>query len=448
MLKLEQVFKLRENGTDIPTEIMAGVTTFMTMCYIIFVQPAILSSCGMDFGAVMVATCLASALATLLMGFYANYPIALAPAMGHNIYFAYTVCGAAASGGLGYPWPVALGAIFISGSIFILVSSLGFREKLIEAVPESLRYAIAIGIGLLIALVGLEWAGLVVDKPVVLVGLGNLTSKPALLSLFGIAVIGILLTLQVKGAIMWGMLATALLGLPLGVIKYQGLISPPPSLSPTLFKLNILDLFTKPEFFSVIFVFFFLDLFDTIGTLIGVSEEGNFMRQGKLPRAQQALLSDAVGTVTGAALGTSTITSYIESAAGISAGGRSGLANIVTAFLMLVALFFYPLVKMIGGGYDAGNGVMLYPVIAPALIIIGCIMMKAMKKIAWDDYSEAIPAFITLIFMPVTFSITEGIALGFISYCLLKAVSGKGKQVSWILYLFSGLFILRYIFLV
>ncbi len=447
-MQLEQLFKLKENGSDISTEIMAGVTSFMTMCYIIFVQPAVLSACGMDFGAVMVATCVASALATLLMGLYANYPIALAPAMGHNIYFAYTVCGSVSNGGLGYTWPVALGAIFVSGAIFIAVSSFGFREKLIEAIPESLRYAIAVGIGLLIALVGLEWAVLVVDKPVVLLGLGDLTSKPVLLSLFGVMCISVLLTLEVKGAIMWGIIITTLLGLPLGVVKYQGFISLPPSIKPTLFKLNILDLFIKPEFFTVIFIFFFLDLFDTVGTLIAVSEEGGFMRQGKLPRARQALLSDAVGTVTGAMLGTSTVTSYIESAAGISAGGRTGLANVITALLMLAALFCYPLVKMIGGGYAAANGVILYPVIAPALIIIGCIMMKTMRKIAWDDYSEAIPAFITLIFMPVTFSITEGIALGFITYCLLKTVSGQAKQVSWLLYLFSGLFLLRYIFLV
>ncbi len=446
-MNLERFFKLKENGSDIPTEIVAGITSFMTMSYIIFVQPAVLSACGMDFGAVMVATCLASALATLLMGIYANYPIALAPAMGHNIYFAYTVCGSVSSGGLGYPWPVALGAIFVSGAIFIGVSSFGFRERLIEAVPESLRYAIAVGIGLLIALVGLEWAGLVVDKPVVLLGLGDFSSKPVLLSLFGVMCISVLLTLEVKGAIMWGIIATTLLGLPLGIVQYQGFISLPPSIAPTFFKLNILDLFTKPEFFTVIFVFFFMDLFDTVGTLIAVSEEGGFMHKGKLPRARQALLSDAVGTVTGAVLGTSTITSYIESAAGISAGGRTGLSNIITALLLLAAVFCYPIVKMIGGGYAAGNGVILYPVIAPALIIIGCIMMKAMRKIAWDDYSEAIPAFITLIFMPVTFSITEGIALGFITYCLLKTVSGQGKQVSWLLYLFSGLFLLRYMFL-
>ncbi len=446
-MALAQLFKLEERGTDVPTEVMAGVTTFMTMSYIIFVQPAILSACGMDFGAVMVATCLASALATLLMGLYANYPIALAPAMGHNVYFAYTVCGSTDTGGLGYPWQVALGAIFVSGAIFIAVSSFGFREKLIEAVPESLRYAIAVGIGLLITLVGLEWAGLVVDKPVVLLGMGNLASKPVLLSLFGVMCIAVMLTLNIKGAILWGILATALLGLPMGVVKYQGLVSMPPSIAPTLFKLNLFKLFATQEFLMVIFVFFFLDLFDTVGTLIAVSEEGGFMRQGKLPRARQALLSDAVGTVVGAGLGTSTITSYIESAAGISSGGRTGLANMVTALLMLVALFFSPLVKMIGGGYAAGNGVTLYPVIAPALIIIGCIMIKATRKIPWDDYSEAIPAFITLIFMPVTFSITEGIALGFISYCILKAVSGKAREVSWILYLFSVLFVFRYVFL-
>ncbi len=445
-MNLNNIFKLKEKNTNISTEVIAGITTFMTLSYIIFVQPAVLSSCGMDFGAVMVATCLSSAVATLIMGLYANYPIALAPAMGHNIYFAYTVCGSAALGGLGYPWEIALGAVFVSGTIFILVSSFGFREKLIGAVPECLRYAIAVGIGLLIALVGLEWAGLVVDKPVVLVGLGNLGSAPVLLSLFGLTVISILLCLQVKGAILWGIMASTLLGFPMGIVKYQGFVSLPPSIIPTFFKFNIVDLFTKKEFFAVVFIFFFLDLFDTVGTLIAVSQEGNFMKKGKLPRAKQALLSDAVGTVTGAVLGTSTVTSYIESAAGISAGGRTGLANIVTAFLMLASLFFYPLIKMIGGGYQAADGVILYPIVAPVLIIIGCFMVKGMQRINWDDYTEGIPAFITLILMPVTFSITEGIAFGFISYCLLKTVTGKAKQVSPILYVFSALFILRYAF--
>ncbi len=325
-LLINRIFKVEELGSDIRTELRAGTTTFMTMAYIIFVQPALLSVAGMDFGAVLVATCLSSALATLLMAFLANYPIALAPAMGHNFFFVFTVVIA-----MKVPWQSALGAIFISGSLFIILSFFGFREKIITAVPESLKNAIAVGIGLLIAVVGLEWSGLVVDSPGTLVTLGNLKSPPVLLSLFGVAVISVLLCLKVKGAILWGIIATALAGMPLGLVTYQGLVSTPPSLLPTLFKLDILGAIDL-GLFSVIFIFFFLDLFDTVGTLIGVSQEAGFMVGGKLPRAKGALLADAIGTVEGALLGTTTVTSYIESTSGVAEGGRTGLANIADRF--------------------------------------------------------------------------------------------------------------------
>jgi len=435
---LNRFFKLKENNTSVRTEMLGGLTTFMTMSYIIFVQPAILSTTGMDKGAVMFATCVSSALATLLMGLVAKYPIALAPAMGHNIFFAVIVCGT-----MGFSWQVALGAVFISGTIFVILSILGAWESLVASVPDSLKHAIAVGIGLLIALVGLEYGGIVVDTPGVLVGLGNLVSKPVLLVLFGLALTSILMVLKARGAILWGILATGLLGIPLGIVEYHGIISAPPSPLPTLLKLDIIGAF-RSGLLTVIFIFFFLDLFDTVGTLIGVSEPAGFVKKGKLPRANQAMLSDAVGTVGGALFGTSTVTSYIESVTGIAQGARTGLANIFTSVLFLAALFFSPLAEMIGGEYVC-NKLVLHPVIAPPLIIVGYLMMKSVKFINWEDFTEAIPAFLTIIIMPLTVSITEGIAFGFISYSLLKIIGGKAKEVNWIIYLFSVLFIIRYI---
>jgi len=435
---LDRFFKLEENKTSFRTEMVGGITTFMTMSYIIFVQPAILSIAGMDKGAVMVATCLSAALATLLMGLLAKYPIALAPAMGHNIFFAVIVCGT-----MGYSWQVALGAVFISGTIFVILSIFRVWGILVASVPDSLKHAIAVGIGLLIALIGLEYGGIVVDAPDVLVGLGDLTSRPVILVLFGVVLTAVLMALRVKGAVLLGILGTAILGIPLGIVKYHGIAAAPPSLLPALFKLDILGAFNT-GLITVVFVFFFLDLFDTIGTLIGVSGPAGFLKEGKLPRANKAMLSDAVGTVSGALLGTSTVTSYIESATGIAHGARTGLANVFTSLLFLVALFFSPLAEMIGGEYIY-NGLTLRPVVAPPLIIVGYLMMKCVTWIKWEDLTEAIPAFLTIIIMPLTLSITEGIAFGFISYSLLKLVSGKGKQVHWLIYMFSALFILRYI---
>jgi AGZA family xanthine/uracil permease-like MFS transporter len=435
---IDRFFKLEENKTSIRIEMVGGITTFMTMSYIIFLQPAVLFIAGMDKGAVMFATCVSSALATLLMGLLAKYPIALAPAVGHNIFFAVIVCGT-----MGYSWQVALGAIFISGSIFLIFSILRVWGPLVASIPDSLKHAIAVGIGLLIALIGLEYGGLVVDAPDVLVGLGDLTSKPVVLVLFGLALTSALMVLRVRGAILLGILATVLLGIPLGIVKYQGILAAPPSVLPTLFKLDILGAF-KTGAITVIFTFFFLDLFDTIGTLIGVSEPAGFLKNGKLPRANQAMFSDAIGTIGGALLGTSTVTSYIESATGIAQGARTGLANVFTSFLFLVALFFSPLAEMIGGEYAYKN-LTLHPVIAPPLIIVGYLMMKCVTRINWEDLTEAIPAFLTIIIMPLTLSITEGIAFGFISYSFLKLVSRRGKEVHWIVYLFSALFIIRYI---
>ncbi len=447
---LNRFFKLEENQTTVRVEMLGGVTTFMTMSYIIFFQPAVLSAAGMDWGAVMVATCLSAALATLLMGLLARYPIALAPAVGHNVFFAVVVCGT-----MGYSWQVALGAVFISGSVFILLSLLGAWDRLVAGVPDSLKHAIAVGIGLLIAFVGLQYAGLVVAEPTVLVQIGDLTSKPVVMALFGVALTAVLMALKVRGAILIGILATAALGIPLGVVQYQGILAAPPSIAPTLFKLDILGAL-QTGLVTVIFVFFFLDLFDTVGTLIGVSSQAGFLKDGKLPRSNQAMFSDAVGTVGGALLGTSTVTSYVESATGISQGARTGLANMFTSFLFLVALFFSPLAAMVGGEYAysvtslvGGESVtrqlLLRPVIAPPLIIVGFLMMKSVRHIQWDDLTEGIPAFLAIIFMPLTLSITEGIAFGFVSYSLLKLVTGKGRQVHWLIYVFSVLFIIKYI---
>jgi AGZA family xanthine/uracil permease-like MFS transporter len=434
----DRYFRLRENHTTVRTELLGGATTFMTMSYIIFVQPAILSQAGMDKGAVMAATCIASAVATLLMGLLANYPIAQAPAMGHNIFFAVIVCGT-----MGYSWKVALGAVFISGIIQIILSCVGFYGKLVEAVPDALKHAIAVGIGLLIALIGLEYGGVVVSSPGTYVGLGELTSRPVLLVLFGVVLIAILMTRKVPGAILLGILATALLGIPLGIVKYHGFLAAPPSLAPTFLKLDIIGAF-KSGFFTVIFVFFFLDMFDCVGTLIGVSSPAGFIKDGKLPRANRAILADALGTAEGALLGTSTVSSYIESATGIAQGARTGLANVFTSLLFIAALFFSPLAEMISGEIKFKD-LTLHPIIAPPLIIVGYLMMKSVTQINWDDLTEAIPAFLTIAIMPLTVSITEGIAFGFISYSILKLVSKQGKRVHWLVYLFSVLFILRYI---
>jgi len=435
---LNRTFKLEENKTTVRIEMVGGATTFMTMSYIIFVQPAVMAIAGMDKGAVMFATCVSSAVATLLMGLLAKYPIALAPAMGHNIFFAVIVCGT-----MGYSWQIALGAVFISGVIFLILSALKVWGSLVAAVPDCLKHSIAVGIGLFIALIGLEYGGLIVDAPDVFIGLGDLTSKPVALVLFGLVLTSVLMVLRVRGAILIGILATAILGIPLGIVKYQGILAVPPSVMPTLFKLDILGAL-KTGLVTVVFVFFFLDLFDTIGTLIGVSEPAGFLKKGRLPRANQAMFSDAIGTVGGALLGTSTVTSYIESATGIAQGARTGLANVFTSFLFLIALFFSPLAEMIGGEY-VFNGQTLRPVIAPPLIIVGYLMMKCVTRINWEDLTEAIPAFLTIIFIPLTLSITEGIAFGFISYSLLKLVAGRGKEVHWIIYLFSVLFIVRYL---
>ena len=441
-LVLERLFQLSQHETTVRTEAIAGLTTFLTAAYIIFVQPTVLSAAGMDFGAVLVATCVASGIATLLMGLLANYPIAVAPAMGHNFFFAFTVCV-----GMRVPWQVALGAVAIAGTIFILTAGIGLRERLIIAIPDSLKHAIAVGIGLLVALIGFEWGGLVVAAPGTLLTLGRLGSPPALLTLFGLVVMGVLLARRVPGALLIGILASTAAGLATGLVRYQGIVSPPPSLAPTFFQLEVARAFSA-SMIPVIVVFFFLALFDSIGTLVGVAGRAGLMRNGTLPRARQALLADAIGTVIGACLGTSTVTAYIESSTGVSAGGRTGLASVFTAGLFFLSLLFFPLVRMIGGGYPAGGNVTLYPIVAPALVLVGTMMMGAVRMVAWDDPTEAIPSFLTIVIMPLALSITDGIAFGLISYAVLKLSTGRGGEAHWLVYLFAALFLVRYIWLV
>lgn len=455
---LEKLFHLTEHHTTVKTELIAGTTTFMTMAYIIFVQPAVLAACGMDQGAVFVATCISSAIGTILMGILSNYPIAQAPAMGHNFFFAFAAVPIITLS-LGdqiveNAWQVALGAVFISGSIFLILSFTPFIHQLIKSVPVSLKNAIAVGIGILIAFLGFQWGGLVVDTPGSLVALGNLKSTPVLLTLMGTILIAILMAWNIKGAMLLGILTVAIVGLPLGVVQYKGFISTPPSLEPTFFKLDIFGAINV-GFITIVFTFFILDLFDTIGTLIGVSEIAGFIQKnGSLPRAKQALQADAIGTISGALLGTSTVTSYIESAAGISQGGRTGLTNIFTGLFFIIALFFSPIVAMIGSpfAYEMTTidgrilELQLYPVIAPALIIVGCLMMSSVTRIKWNDLSEAFPAFLTIVIMPFSgFSITEGISFGFISYTIIKLFTGKIREVHWLISIFSILFVIRYI---
>ncbi|MGI6610543.1 MAG: NCS2 family permease [Limnochordia bacterium] len=433
---LERRFKLKENKTNVRTEVAAGITTFMTMAYIIFVNPGIVQATGMPFEAVMYATVASTVLATLLMAFLANYPIALAPGMGLNAYFTYTIVL-----GMGVPWQTALGAVFISGVVFILLTLTRVREAIIDAVPASLKGAIAAGIGLFIAFIGLKNGGVIVGNPATFVALGSLTEAAPLLTLIGVIITGILMSLRVKGAILWGIIAAAILGVPLGVVQLPTGIFQMPHLSvwqPILFKLDIGGALSL-GLLDIIFAFLFVDMFDTVGTLIGVAKQANFLdKNGRLPRAREAMLADAIGTVGGSFFGTPTVTSYVESAAGVAAGGRTGLVGLVVSACFLLSLFFTPLVKAIG---DAGS------VTAPALVIVGSLMIKAALDVKWNDASEAIPAFLAMIAMPLTYSIANGIALAFISYPLIKLCSGKSREVHPGMYILALLFILRYAYL-
>jgi len=442
---LDRLFQLRARGTTVRTEVLGRVTTFVTLSYIVFVQPAVLATTGMDPGAVLVATCLASAFATLLMGLWARYPIAVAPAMGHNFYFAFTVAAPVAAGGLGYGWQVALGANCLAGVAFLALSLVGLRERLIDAIPDSLKHAIAAGIGLLIALVGFEWAGIVRPVPGTIIGLGRLAAPPTLVAIAGTLLTAALLARRAPGAIVIGTLATGLAAGLTGFVRFHGVLAPPPPLAPTFARLDV-GAALRPELVHVVFVLFFLGLFDTVGTLVGVAEQAGFLEDGRLPRAREAMATDAIGTIVGTVLGTSTVTAYVESAAGVQAGARTGLASAVTAGLFVVALFCAPLARMAGQGVPVGDAT-LHPIVAPALIMVGSFMIRSVARIDLADPPAGIASFLTLVTMPFAFSITEGIAFGFIAYAVLMLAAGRGREVHPLLYLFAALFVIRYAYL-
>ena len=458
---LERLFHLSENQTTTRTELLAGVTTFLTMAYIIFVQPAVLSgkmfgqTTGMDFGAITTATCLSAALATALMAFLARYPIAQAPGMGENFFFVFSAIPAAVAAGFTNSWQVALGTVFVSGVLFLILSLAGLREMIFNAVSPSLKCAIAAGIGLFIAFIGLQNTGAIVKDPGSAVKLNAHFTSPDLIVFFvGLLLTAVLHARKVRGSILWGIVAATLLavGLKLAwptaspaaansmLVKQfafaTGVVAAPPSLAPTFCQMDLVHALS-PKMLPFVFVFLFMLVFDAIGTLIGVCEQAGFMRDNKLPRARQAMVSDAVGTVAGAALGTSTVTSFVESAAGVEQGGRTGLTGLVVAALFLLALFFSPLIAMVGS-YP--------PITAPALVIVGAMMAQNAARIDWKDYTESVPAFLTLIGIPLSYSIADGLALGFISYPVIKLFSGRGREAGWLTYLLAVVLVLYFIF--
>ena len=441
---LEKLFALKENDTSLRREFVAGLTNFMTISYIIFVQPSMLSLTGMDYGAVMVATCLSSAFATFCMAYFTNYPVVLAPGMGLNAYFVFELCL-----GKGIPWQEALGIVFIAGLLFFILSFVGIREAIMNALPPSLQNAIAIGIGLFIAFIGLQMSGIITKDPATFITRGDLDSTPVLLSLFGIAVTLALIARKVRGAILIGIFISAVANLIFGIATFDRIVALPPDLTPTLFQLrfpNVLDkLDLILDMIPFIFVFFAIDMFDSIGTLTAIGYRAELLQEGKLTKARGALLTDAGSTVGGSLLGTSTVTCYIESAAGITEGGRTGLTAAVTGVCMLLSLFLYPLVKIVGGGFQIGPSAFLYPIIAPALIVVGGLMLRNVSQIDWEDITESIPAFLTMLMMPLSFSITDGIGFGFISLAFLKLVTGRRKEIHPIIYYFALFFIACYI---
>jgi AGZA family xanthine/uracil permease-like MFS transporter len=425
---LERQFHLREFGTTARTEILAGVTTFLTMAYIIFVNPSILSVTGMDPGALFVATCLAAAFGSAMMGLVANYPIALAPGMGLNAYFAFGVVK-----GMGFTWEAALGAVFISGVIFLILSILPVREWIINAIPKSLKMAIGAGIGLFLGIIALQAAGIVVDHPATLVTLGDLHAPTTILAVLGFFLMVALDRLRVPGAIIIAILATATVGILLGISEFKGIVSAPPSLAPTFFAMD-LSAALNVGLIAIIFTFLFVDLFDNTGTLIGVAHRAGLIGpDGRIPRLGRALISDSSAAMVGAALGTSTTTSYIESAAGVKAGGRTGMTAVVVALLFLAALFLSPLASTIPGYATA-----------PALLYVACLMTRGLTEIDWEDASEFVPAVVTALAMPLTYSIAHGIAFGFVAYAAIKIMSGRFRDLNAALVILAVLFVIKF----
>lgn len=428
---LEKRFRLSEKKTDVKTELMAGFTTFMTMSYILAVNPQMLSETGMDKGGVFTASVVASIIAMICMAFLANLPFGLAPGMGLNAFFTFTVVKT-----LGYTWQFALTAVFLEGIVFLILSLFKVREMIFDAIPINLKKAVSCGIGLFIALVGLVNSGIIMQGEGTVLQLGNLLSRESVVFIVGLFIIALLLAREIKGALMYGILASTILALILGVSKYQGgsPITLPPSLAPVAFKIQFDKIFTF-DMFTVVFTFLFVDIFDTVGTLVGVSAKAGMLdEKGKLKEASSALLADAIGTTAGALLGTSTVTTFVESASGVAEGGRTGITALSTAFFFFLSLFLFPVFGMIPAQATG-----------PALVIVGLFMLSSIKEIDFYDYSEAIPAFITIIAMPFCYSIAEGISFGMISYVLIKLLAGKRKDISILMYILAIVFVLRII---
>ncbi|MCR1935527.1 NCS2 family permease [Clostridium tepidum] len=428
---MENYFKLKENGTSIKTEVLAGLTTFMTMAYILVVNPGILSQAGMDFGAVFTATALSAAIATMLTGLYAKLPFAQAPGMGLNAFFAFTIVKQ-----MGYSWEFALTAVFLEGIIFILLTAFNVREAIVNSIPNNIKKSISVGIGLLIAFIGLDNAHVIIHPKDggTIVALGNITSGDALLAIIGILITGILLAKNIRGALLIGIVITTLIGIPMEITKVPtSFFSAPPSLSPIFFKFEWHNIFT-PNMFIALFTLLFMDMFDTVGTLVGVATKAKMLdKNGNVPRVKEALFCDAIGTTIGACLGTSTVSTFVESASGVAEGGRTGLTAVSTAVMFTIALFISPIFIMIPS-----------PATAPSLILVGLFMMSPIKEIELEDFTEAIPAFLTIIIMPLSYSISDGIVFGVVSYIVIKALTGKVKEISLTTFIIGVLFVLKF----
>jgi AGZA family xanthine/uracil permease-like MFS transporter len=427
---LERWFALGENQTTVGRELFAGLTTFLAMAYVVVANPRILSEGGMPADGVLFATCLSAALATLLMGLWANYPIALAPGMSLNAYFTYSVVI-----GRHVPWPTALGVVFLSGLLFLVLTLTKVRERIVNDIPDCLKHGTAAGIGLFIAFIGLRNAGLVIANPATLLSFGKISDPAALASVAGLLLTAVLMARRVSGAILLGMVAMTVAGIPLGLARWPQHLFSLPHPEATFLRLDLAGA-AKLGLGDLVFVFFFVDLFDNVGTLVAVCEQGRFLRDGKLPRASRALLADAFGTMAGALTGTSTVTSYIESAAGVAAGGRTGLGNVLIAALFVLAMFCAPLVAAVPAYATA-----------PALVLVGALMSGAVARVKWDDFTEAFPAFMTVVATPLTFSIATGLSLGLLSFTFLKLGSGRQQEISPLIWVLSALFLCRYAFL-
>lgn len=424
---LQKLFGLNPKETTVRTEIMAGITTFLTMAYILAVNPNILSETGMDKGALFTTTVLISGFVTILMGLYAKLPFALAPGMGLNAFFAYTVCMI-----LGYSWQFALTAVFIEGLLFILLTVTNLRERIVDSLPDTIKNAISAGIGLYIAFIGLQNAGIVTNSDATLVNLGDITQGPALLGIIGIVLTSVLLVRKVKGALLIGILATTLIGIPMGVTHFNGVFSTPPSIEPIFCKFEWHKIFTA-DMVLIVFTLLFVDLFDTIGTLIGVATKAGMVKNGRIPRLKQAFLVDAVGTTAGAVMGTSTVTTFVESASGVNEGGRSGLTAFTAGVCFLLSLFFAPFFLSIPAAATA-----------PVLVLVGLMMMTSVLKIDFNNYLDSIPAFICIIFMPLAYSISDGIVLGHLCYVIINILSGKFKRIKISMYILAAFFVLKF----